>query len=186
VRGRLRGNLARFDAVSVWVDIAELRRAKDEHFRRSPDSPLTEEQRRSFAGLSYFDEDRSFRFVLELDRSDEGGEEEVEMSDGTTTVMRRAGSLHFNVDGATARVIAYEEEGGRLFVPFRDATSGKETYGAGRYVESEPVSAGHYELDFNRAYSPYCAYNECWRCPLPPRENWLSVAIRAGEKTFEH
>ena len=75
-------------------------------------------------------------------------------------------------------------QGDELFIPFRDATSGKDTYGAGRYVEAEALGNGRYLLDFNRAYNPYCAYNDDWRCPLPPAENWLKVAIRAGEKSF--
>jgi len=81
------------------------------------------------------------------------------------------------------RGIAFHQ-GDELFIPFRDATSGKDTYGAGRYVEAEPLGKGRYLLDFNRAYNPYCAYNDDWRCPLPPAENWLTVAIRAGEKSF--
>ncbi len=73
---------------------------------------------------------------------------------------------------------------GELFLPLRDATSGEETYGAGRYLEPQPAAEGWVLMDFNCLYSPYCAYNEAWSCPLPPRENWLSVPIRAGEKTF--
>ena len=78
------------------------------------------------------------------------------------------------------------EDMDELFVPFRDATSGKETYGAGRYLEVEsPGPDGRVRVDFNAAYNPYCAYNPDWSCPIPPGENWLSVPIRAGEKTFE-
>jgi len=72
-----------------------------------------------------------------------------------------------------------------LFLPFRDRTSGSETYGAGRYLEVEPPGAdGWVVVDFNLAYNPYCAYNPEWSCPIPPGENWLAVPIRAGEKTF--
>jgi hypothetical protein len=80
-----------------------------------------------------------------------------------------------------------EEDQGRsgpsLFIPFRDATSGSETYAAGRYLELTENTTGIYDLDFNRAYNPYCAYREDYSCPLPPAENTLTVAIRAGEKT---
>ena len=68
------------------------------------------------------------------------------------------------------------------FLPFRDATSGPETYGAGRYLDAEITSDGRVLLDFNRAYFPYCAYGEGWTCPLPPAENWLRAAVRAGER----
>ena len=69
-------------------------------------------------------------------------------------------------------------------LPLRDATSGKETYGAARYLDIEQRPTDEYVIDFNLAYNPYCAYSEDYVCPFPPRENWLSVPIRAGEKNF--
>ena len=71
-----------------------------------------------------------------------------------------------------------------LFIPFRDATGRTESYPAGRYVEAEPDGDGCWILDLNRAYNPYCAYNDAWRCPLPPVENWLDAQVRAGEQRF--
>ena len=71
-----------------------------------------------------------------------------------------------------------------LFLPFRDATSGRETYGAGRYLEPAKLAGGRLLVDFNLAYNPYCAYSEEYSCPLPPFENHLKVAIRAGEKAY--
>lgn len=164
------------------MDILELRRAKDDYFGRQHDSPLTVDQRRSFTGLRYFDPDPAFRFEV-TPVGAPGEVEEVEMSDGTTDHLQRAGTVHFSVEGAEATLVAFQQ-GDDLFIPFRDATSGKDTYGAGRYVEAEPLGNGRFLLDFNRAYNPYCAYNDDWRCPLPPSENWLTVAIRAGEKSF--
>jgi len=70
-----------------------------------------------------------------------------------------------------------------LFIIFKDATSGKETYGAGRYLDLDR-HGDEIVIDFNYAYNPYCAYNPDWSCPLPPAENWLKVPIRAGEKNF--
>jgi len=165
------------------MNVAELRREKDDYFRRAHDSPLTPEERRGFTGLRYFPEDAHLRFIVTLDRTAAGGVEEVEMSNGSTTEMRRVGVVRFDVDGERGELVAFEQ-GDELFIPFRDGTSGAETYGAGRYVEAEPLGGDEYELDFNRAYNPYCAYNDSWRCPLPPRENWLSVPIRAGELLF--
>ena len=159
--------------------------SKDELFRRSHDSPLTPEQRRDFAGLAYFDEDPAFRFEVTLDTNGAGGEDEVEMSDGTASTLPQAGYVQFRVGEREVRLLAYAQ-GHELFIPFRDATSGKETYGAGRYLEAETIAKGKFLLDFNTAYNPYCAYNENWRCPLPPRENWLDVPIRAGERVYPH
>ena len=73
-----------------------------------------------------------------------------------------------------------------LFLPFKDATSGRETYGGGRYIDfrTGDIKDGKVTLDFNRAYNPYCAYQEGYSCPIPPTNNVLSVAIEAGEKTY--
>jgi uncharacterized protein (DUF1684 family) len=167
----------------IEMETAELRREKDEYFRRAHDSPLTVAQRTRFGGLRYFPEDAAYRFTITVDPDRAGHEEDVEMSDGSTSRLRRAGTVRFDVGGQRVGLVAYEQ-GDELFIPFRDATSGKETYGAGRYVEAEPLDGGRFVLDFNRAYNPYCAYNEVWRCPLPPTENWLAVPIRAGEVAF--
>jgi uncharacterized protein (DUF1684 family) len=83
------------------------------------------------------------------------------------------------------RLRAFAEEGSngeRLFVPFADETSGRETYGAGRYLDLDRTSTGIYVIDFNTAYNPYCAYNPTYDCPVPPKENRLPLPIRAGEK----
>ncbi len=163
----------------------EFREAKDEFFRRSPDSPLDHEQRHHFSGLSYFPPNDALRLEVALDPSGSGTAEEIEMSDGSSERMVRAGRFSFAVDGRSVGVTAFRSEADRsLFVPFRDATGGTDTYPSGRYVEAEPMDEGRWVLDFNRAYNPYCAYNDAWRCPLPPRENWLDVEIRAGEKRF--
>ena len=68
------------------------------------------------------------------------------------------------------------------FLPFRDATSGNETYGACRYLDLEPAPDGSVTVDFNYAYAPFCAYNDAYSCALPPQENWLEVPVRAGER----
>jgi uncharacterized protein (DUF1684 family) len=164
------------------MDLSDLRRSKDDYFGKAHDSPLTVTQRNRFDGLKYFDLDPALQFEVTLE-GPAGTVEEVEMSDGTTDHLQRAGTVRFSVDGTEATLIAFHQ-GDVLFIPFRDVTSGKDTYGAGRYVEAEPMGGGRYLLDFNRAYNPYCAYNDDWRCPLPPAENWLKVAIRAGEKSF--
>jgi len=167
------------------TEIDESRAAKDDFFRHSPSSPLDHEQRHHFGGLHYYPRDDALRLVIPLDTTDAGSREEVEMSNGTARQMVRAGHFPFTVDGRPIRLTAFRSEGERsLFVPFRDATGKSETYAAGRYVEAEPLDEDRWLLDFNRAYNPFCAYNDAWRCPLPPRENWLDVEIRAGEKRF--
>ena len=161
--------------------LAVLRAQKDEFFRNGAESPLTEAQRTSFEGLRYFGEDPALRFVLPLAPSG-GGVETIQLSNGATRDMPRVGKFSFVVAGVPVTLAAFASEDGSTFVPFRDATSATETYGAGRYVEAEASPDGSWVLDFNRAYNPFCAYDDCWSCPLPPRENWLAVPIRAGEQ----
>jgi uncharacterized protein (DUF1684 family) len=167
------------------MDVATLRREKDRFFGRSEDSPLSHEQRHGFKGLRYFPEDAAYRFEVTVEPEATRVVEEVETSDGSTNDLVRAGRVRFRVGDEEAALVGYEQGEG-LFIPFRDRTSGNETYGAGRYVEAEPLGEGRYLLDFNRAYNPYCAYNDSWSCPLPPRENWLAVEIRAGELIYPH
>jgi uncharacterized protein (DUF1684 family) len=165
------------------MDTGELRRMKDEFFARGGDSPLDDAQRRTFTGLRYFDADPALRFEATLERPTTSEYEDIQTSDGQVLHLPRAGTLRFDLDGRAVGLAAYDQ-GHELFIPFRDATSGEETYGSGRYVEAHHLHGETYEIDFNTAYNPYCAYNDRWSCPLPPRENWLDVPIRAGELSF--
>jgi uncharacterized protein len=170
------------------TDLDEFRAAKDEFFRDDPHSPLTPSQQASFDGLSYFPEDDTFRIhaVLETEGVDRDERIVMQTTTGGEQVYRRAGVIGFDVGGEAAQLTLYASEDSHdLFVPFRDATSGKESYGAGRYLEIDPPDAdGHVVVDLNAAYNPFCAYNPEWSCPIPPGENWLRVPIRAGERNF--
>ena len=156
---------------------------KDEFFAHGGDSPLDGAQRRTFTGLRYFDPDPALRFEAALARPDTSEYEDIQTSDGQIQHLPRAGTLRFDLGGRHVALTAYDQ-GHELFIPFRDATSGEQTYGSGRYVEAHHLGGDTYEIDFNTAYNPYCAYNDSWSCPLPPRENWLDVPIRAGEMSF--
>jgi uncharacterized protein (DUF1684 family) len=81
-------------------------------------------------------------------------------------------------------VLRDADQGG-LFLPFRDASAGTETYEVGRYLEPQARPDGSLDIDFNYAYNPFCAYGEGWSCPIPPEENWLPVTIPAGERSFQ-
>ena len=155
--------------------------------------------RARFAGLSYFDADPDYRFVCQLDPAD--STELVEIDTGGEDGLiryRRAGRVSFNIGSEEHRLTVYSMlgYGGGLFLPYRDATSGKETYGGGRYLFDTvkntdglglEVTAGSptITVDFNYAYNPSCVYDARWACPLAPRENWLTAPIRAGEKMYE-
>jgi len=103
----------------------------------------------------------------------------------------RYATIRFPVDGQEQELTAFTgtltgEGSDGLFIPFREATSGRETYGAGRYLDFDEPPSEHFVLDFNRAYNPLCNYSPGFNCPIPPRENRLQVAIRAAELTYPH
>jgi uncharacterized protein (DUF1684 family) len=108
----------------------------------------------------------------------------METSTGDSREYKRAGKVRFDVEGQAAELTIFQDSSGELFLPLRDATSGKESYGAGRYLEPDLIDDETVHVDFNYLYNPYCAYNEAYSCPLPPGENWLRVPITAGEKSF--
>jgi hypothetical protein len=169
-------------------ELEDFRADKDAFFREHPRSPLTPEQRASFGRLAYFPPNEALVVRARLETEGLDTDEEIVMptTTGGEQVYRRGGVVRFEVDGQPAQVTLFASpEMRELFLPFRDATSGKQTYGAGRYLEVEPAAIdGTVEVDFNYAYNPYCAYNPEWSCPIPPGENWLTVPIRAGEKDF--
>ena len=104
---------------------------------------------------------------------------------GQNTAQKHGGQLVFEIEGKTYRLDAIDEGGVRLFVTFADATSGKTTYGSGRFIElDKPDAAGYTYIDFNKAYNPPCAFTEFATCPLPPPQNRMSIAIPAGEKKY--
>ena len=166
------------------------REDKDEFFRAHERSPIPAAERATFAGLPYFDVDEALRFedlTLEPYTGDEPTAFEIPTSDGKLRPATRAGVFRFEVEGRPTTLTAYRfatqpPGDGSVFVPFLDATSGGDTYGAGRYLDLEPEDDGTYALDFNLAYHPSCVYDARFSCPLTPPENRLPVRIEAGER----
>ena len=169
---------------AAWQDALErMRREKDEAFRHDPGSPIPPWERASFRGLSYYPPDPRYRLVVPL-VEEPRRTLDIQRSGGDVVRYTRLGHFVLKLPAGEAKLALYESDG-HAFLPFRDATSGKETYGAGRYLEPEPQPDGRFEVDLNRAYSPFCAYNEAYSCPFPPPENWLKVPVLAGERTHE-
>ena len=108
----------------------------------------------------------------------------MQTSTGSIQEYLRFGRFRFSIDGQQTELTIYENDH-EYFLPFADALAGKETYGAGRYLEPQRTHHGKFLIDFNYAYNPYCAYNPRWSCPIPPAENRIKVPIRAGEKVFD-
>ena len=164
--------------------VEQFRKAKDDSFRRDRQSPLTPAQRRHFQGLCYYPYNPALRLELPLDRNVPNGTVRMETSTREVQEYRRAGKIHFDLDGRAAELTIYQSPSGDLFLPVRDATSGKDTYGAGRYLTPIQLDTQTVIVDFNYLYNPYCAYSDAWSCPLPPLENWLRLPIEAGEQRF--
>ena len=162
----------------------EFRKSKNQFFKYDHHSPLTHEQQHHFEGLNYFSENPELRKTVHVDVFPEKEEVTIQTSTGDFQTYTRYGRFEFTVDDQKTALTVYSS-GEDYFLPFVDSLAGKETYGAGRYLD--PVSLGNdkFLIDFNYAYNPYCAYNEHWSCPLTPAENRIKVPIRAGEKIFE-
>jgi uncharacterized protein (DUF1684 family) len=177
-------------APAVEDPVLKARHERDLAFKRSPQSPIPERDRARFQGLDYFAVDPKLRFRVKLNRFPTP--ERIRMGTNTGEIRDglRYGFFEFHAEGQDCRLLVYRmEDAGDagqayLFMPFRDATTGTETYGGGRYLDLPENTSGIYDLDFNRAYNPSCAYGTEFSCPVPPEENRLPIPIRAGEKVY--
>jgi uncharacterized protein (DUF1684 family) len=159
------------------------RRMKDEFFKSHPQSPLTPDQQKQFTSLSYYDPNPDLDLTLEAEEFEDKDVVQMQTSTGDIKVYQKWGKISFEVGSDTAELtLFYSPDHGSFFLPFMDGTSGSETYGAGRYIDPEWLGGNRVHVDFNIVYSPYCAYNDRWNCPIPPMENRLKVRIEAGEK----
>ena len=165
--------------------IAADRAAKDAAFARDND-PIPADRKKDFLPLAYFPIDPDYDVPASLKPIDDPTVVEMPTSTGAQRQMRRVGTLEFSLKGQPLKLTAFVEVGApnldKLFVPFSDLTSTTETYAGGRYIDLDRTKTGIYEIDFNRAYTPYCYYNPTYECPYPPSENRLKIPIRAGEK----
>jgi len=168
--------------------IQAFRAEKDASFRSGSDSPIPAADRAAFTALLYFPIDPHYHVpaFLTTDPNAAPAVITLQTSSEVPRKMRRVGRLGFSLGDSSYTLTAFADLDDtlnkRLFVPFADLTGGTETYKGGRYLDLERTPTGIYDLDFNRAYHPYCVYNPTFECPVPPRENRLPVAIRAGER----
>jgi len=177
--------------ITEWSNmIQEEREHKNVFFSSSYNSPIPLAQRRFFKELDYYPPNPDYRFVIELHEHDKKKMLKIEDTKGNEREFFRWGEFRFKIENKECSLQAYkgDPQEDRLFVPFRDKTSGNETYGAGRYIdldyEEHYTTEGKWILDFNKAYNPWCAYSENYACPYIDPENWLDVPVRAGEKNY--
>ncbi len=189
------GDLYRIGAPDA---LEKFRAGRDRLFKSHPQSPIEPEERASFTGLHYFPHDPAFRVHARIQAAD-GSELLIDTGGEDGAVRyRRAGELVFRLAGQPCRltVLSLVQYAGGLFVPFKDTTAVRQTYGAGRYLfdtakdtdglvlEITPGSPD-VVIDFNYAYNASCAYSPRWACPLAPPENFLPVPVTAGELNYK-
>jgi len=174
--------------------VADFQQDLNKHYADSTSSPLKKEDLKVFKGLDFFPASADFFVQATFIRT----EKEKPFKMPTTTDRKplyvKYGELHFTLNGTKCRLNVYQnvefskKPGYQddLFLPFTDLTSGVESYGGGRYIDLKIQEGENWIVDFNLAYNPYCAYNERYSCPIPPQENDLKVAIKAGVKKFHY
>ncbi len=173
------------------LSVEAFQKELNEKFADPDSSPLSKEALKSFTGLPFFDPDEKFRVKARFERVT-APVAELPTTTGKIARYQPFGTLHFQIDEQDFELLIYRNiafptstntnETIPLFLPFTDMTNGDETYGGGRYIEMDMQEGTQWTLDFNIAYNPYCAYDESFSCPIPPAENHLQKAIRAGAK----
>ncbi|WP_421944138.1 DUF1684 domain-containing protein [Pedobacter sp.] len=171
--------------------ISKHRNNYKQDFVKESNSPLKEADLKN---LHFYDADSSYKVLAIVEPLKNEKVFKMPTYDGTSKEFYRFAKIKFNLNGqetvmtlyknvALASNPAYKD---LLFLPFTDETNNKETYGGGRYIDlsSKEIIDGKIEVDFNKAYNPYCAYSDGYRCPVPPEENDLSLEIKAGEKLY--
>jgi uncharacterized protein (DUF1684 family) len=168
-------------------------RAEQDHlFKKHPQTALSAQQVSEFTSLPYFPYNPDYRFTLPIEPLKDQEEVRINLQDDGPTLLLPFAQVSFYLAGKPFCLTLYwiQAYGGGIFLPFKDATNGNETYSGGRYLLDTLKGADlgregdRLVVDFNFAYNPSCAYNSRWHCPLPPPDNQLSVPIAAGEMRF--
>lgn len=173
-------------------DIQAERFKKDRYFKDPETSPLADSSLKDFRNLDYFAPDNSYRFEAGFVVDTSAAPFQMATTTERKPMYRKYGTLSFSKGDTAVSLTAFqnldilEKNPGYkgLFVPFKDKTNGKISYGGGRYLDIEIPDSTRVILDFNNAYNPYCAYNSKWSCPIPPYENHLVISICAGVKKY--
>jgi len=170
--------------------VQDARKKTHEFMKTSQESPFYPSDQQNFPGLSYYPPDINYRVRAVLDPLPGRDILTLQTSDGKETNFIKYAHAIFTLEGKECNLLILRPlpitNQNQFFIPFTDETSAVETYGAGRYLELRfPPGSQSITLDFNQAYNPYCAYNEKFSCPLPPSQNHLTLAIRAGEKSYD-
>ena len=173
----------------------EFQRELNAEYKDASTSPLKDEDRKHFKGLEFFKFDSAYIVTAKFERFPDEKPFEMKTSTARRPIYVKYGELSFELKGKPFKLNIYQNKGlletegyeDYLFLPFSDETNGLESYGGGRYIDARFPEGDTMIIDFNKAYNPYCAYNDKYSCPIVPRENYLKTRIEAGVKAFgEH
>ena len=170
------------------IEMKQTREKKQQMFKTDFDSPIPDSLKPLFTGIDFFPVNKSFRLNGKFKKNPKFERIRMPRTDGKYDNLIIAGWVSFRYENRDYKLTCYQpnpEDANVLFIPFRDETSGKTTYGGGRYLDLRRAD-DRIDLDFNKAYNPYCVYDYTgYACTLPPEENNLAIAVEAGEKTFD-
>lgn len=170
--------------------IEESRKEKNEWMKNDPNSPFNYKRKVEFHDLNYFDVNPDFVFKSQLFEYEPKDTITIFGTKGEERKTVRFGYVKFNYEGKENKINIYQSvaRNGMIYysIWFTDLTTNKETYGVGRYIDFEKSDDPNhiYEIDFNKAYNPYCAYSADYSCAIPTKEDFIQIAIKAGEKKF--
>jgi hypothetical protein len=181
------------DSSSAYNDALIFQKKMNREFKDPETSPLKDKDRKNFESLNFFPIDTTYRVTAKFIETPNQSPFLMPTTTNRLPEYIKYGEAHFTLKGKEFVLTIYqnqqltkmEEYEDYLFLPFTDATNGKETYGGGRYIDARIPEGNTVVIDFNKAYNPYCAYNEKYSCPIVPAENTLSIAVKAGVKKFK-
>lgn len=166
----------------------------NKEYRDSATSPLTNRDRQRFEGLPFFPVDTAFYVVAQFEKAKKARSFKMKTTTSRRPVYEKFGVATFEIKGKTYDLNIYQSQALKkkqglenyLFLPFKDLSNGETTYGGGRFIDLKIPDGDTIIIDFNKAYNPYCVYNHIYSCPIPPKDNFLNVAIEAGVKHSEN
>ncbi|HLO91755.1 MAG: DUF1684 domain-containing protein [Chloroflexota bacterium] len=175
-------------------EILKERVEKNKEFINPDETPLAKEEIPNFKGLNYFKPNLKYRISAKLVRESSSDTIKMKTTTERLPLYLVYGKATFSLEGKQHTITIFRNIGlmtkpgyeDYLFVPFTDETSGKQSYGGGRYIDARITEGDSIILDFNKAYNPYCVYSKRYSCPIPPRENHINAKIFAGEKKYDH
>ncbi len=163
-------------------------------FKDASTSPLTKKGLKKFNGLDFFPVNAKYKVKAKLIKTPDGQTFNFPTTTDRIAVYRKYGEIHFTIDGKDLKLNLYKNQlptfgyETHLFLPFLDKTNGSTSYGGGRFIDvltTDELKDGTMEIDFNKAYNPYCAYSDRYSCPITPKENYLDIEVKAGVMAYK-